>query len=113
MEFSAVALALLGFAIGLTFGLRVLIPTVMVIAVLTIRWAIGCGCAVGGTVFALLVAETIFQVSYFLGLVTRALCSQELDTTESSDGVTRPATLMELDASSSTRPLSGRLAEGI
>jgi len=111
MEFGAVALALLGFAIGLTFGVRVLIPTVAVIAVLTVRWAIGGGCAVGGTVFALLVAQTILQASYFLGLVTRALCSEELHALEPADGV--PTTLVEVDGSSSTRPLSGRLAEGM
>lgn len=113
MEFGAVALVLLGFAIGLTFGLRVLIPTVAVISVLTIRWAIGGGCAIVGALFALLLVQTIFQVSYFLGLVTRALCSQEFETVDSADGVTMKATLAELDAPSGPRPLSRRLAEGI
>jgi hypothetical protein len=63
--------ALLGFAVSILFGLRTLLLVVVVLAPVSIVFALARDFSVLGLATLIMVAQTIVQASYFLGLVTR------------------------------------------
>lgn len=71
MGYAAIALALLGFVAGLLFRLRILLSILALILLLSIIFSVSSGFSFLGTTFTILVAQTIAQGSYFLGLVAR------------------------------------------
>jgi hypothetical protein len=75
MEYAALLIALLGLVTGIMFRLRVLLTLVAVLLVTTILVSIKSGFGFPGTALAIMVAQTILQGSYFLGLVLAAIAS--------------------------------------
>jgi hypothetical protein len=72
MEKSAILIALLGFAVGTFSRLRILLMVVALLAPLSILFALAWDFSALGAATINMVAQTILQASYFLGLVTRA-----------------------------------------
>jgi hypothetical protein len=70
---AAVALALLGFAVGALFRLRILLPILALLLMVSIVFSLACGLTFLDTTLIIVAAQTILQGSYFLGLVIRAL----------------------------------------
>ena len=75
MEYAALLIALLGLVTGIMFRLRVLLTLIAVLLVITILVSIRSGFGFPGTALAIMVAQTILQGSYFLGLVLAAIAS--------------------------------------
>jgi hypothetical protein len=72
MGYAAIALAIIGLLIGLAFRLRVLLALVALLLVVSIAFAVGHGFGFLNTALTILIAQTILQTSYFLGLVISA-----------------------------------------
>jgi hypothetical protein len=70
---AAVALALLGFAVGMLFRLRILLSVLALLLVFALAFSLAHGFAFLDTALTIMTAQTIVQGSYFLGLVIRAL----------------------------------------
>lgn len=70
---AAVALALLGFAIGALFRLRILLSILALMVVISIVFSLARGYGFLDTALTIMAVQTIVQGSYFLGLVIRAL----------------------------------------
>ena len=70
---AAVALALLGFAVGALFRLRILLPILALLLMVSIVFSLARGLTFLDTTLIIVAAQTILQGSYFLGLVIRAL----------------------------------------
>jgi uncharacterized membrane protein YbhN (UPF0104 family) len=75
MLFAAIALALVGFAVGVVFRFKVLLPILLLLLLVSIIFSVGRGFGFLETVLTVMVAQTIIQTSYFLGLVARAAFS--------------------------------------
>jgi hypothetical protein len=75
MEYAALLIALLGLVTGIMFRLRVLLTLVAILLVTTTLVSIKSGFGFLGTALAIMVAQTILQASYFLGLVLAAIVS--------------------------------------
>jgi hypothetical protein len=75
MGYAAIALALLGFAVGVMFRLKVLLLIVALLLLVSIVFSVGRGFTFLDTALTIMVAQTIIQGSYFLGLVARAAFS--------------------------------------
>ena len=73
MENAAVALALLGFAVGALFRLRILLSILALLVVVSIVFSLARGFGFLNTALTIMAVQTIVQGSYFLGLVIRAL----------------------------------------
>jgi fumarate reductase subunit D len=73
MEYSAIALAILGVAVGVVFRLRMLLPIVALLLVVSIAFSLARGFSFLDTALTVIVAQAILQGSYFLGLVIRAI----------------------------------------
>jgi hypothetical protein len=72
MEYAAVALAILGVAIGILFRLKVLLPIIGVLLLASIAFSLVAGYSFLDAASTMLVAQTILQGSYFVGLLLRA-----------------------------------------
>ena len=72
MVYSAIALATAGFVVGGVFRFRVLLAFVGVLLLLSVVFSVGRGFSFLETTIAILVAQTIFQGTYFIGLVARS-----------------------------------------
>jgi hypothetical protein len=72
MEDVAIALAILGFAVGVAFRLKVLLPILALLLVASIAFSIERGFGFLGTALTIMAAQSIVQGSYFLGLLVRA-----------------------------------------
>jgi hypothetical protein len=72
MGYAAIALAIVGFVVGAVFRLRVLLTLVGVLLVLSITFSLSHGFSFFQTAVTLIVAQTILQGTYFLGLVARS-----------------------------------------
>jgi hypothetical protein len=70
---AAIALAILGFAVGAVFRLRILLTICALLLVVSITFSVGRGFTFLETALAIIAAQSIVQGSYFLGLVVRAL----------------------------------------
>jgi hypothetical protein len=73
MEYAAIALALLGFAIGALSRLSALVAVVVAVFILSVGFAIVHRLGLLNAVLLMVGAQTVVQGSYFLGLIARAL----------------------------------------
>lgn len=72
MQHAAIALAIMGFVVGVMFRFRVLLPILLALLLFSIVFALGRGFTFVGAIWAIMLAQAIVQASYFLGLVVRA-----------------------------------------
>ncbi len=75
MLYAAIALAIVGFVVGILFRFKVLLPILLLLLLVSIIFSLGRGFGFLDTVLTVFVAQTIMQTSYFLGLVARAVFS--------------------------------------
>jgi hypothetical protein len=75
MLYAAIALALVGFVVGVFFRFKVLLPILLLLLLVSIIFSVGHGFGFGDTVLTVFVAQSIVQGSYFLGLVAHAIFS--------------------------------------
>ena len=73
MTYAAIALAIMGFVVGVMFRFRVLLPILLALLFVSIVFALGHDLSFLGVVWTVMVAQAIVQASYFLGLVARTL----------------------------------------
>lgn len=72
MTYAAVAIAVLGFVVGIAFRLRVLLSVLALLLVVSVVFSFACGFGFLSTALAVMAMQTIVQASYFLGLLVRA-----------------------------------------
>jgi hypothetical protein len=72
MGSAAIALALLGFAIGLLFRLKVLLLFIAFLLVVSVIFSVAQDFTLLKAAMTIMAAQAILQSSYFLGLLTRA-----------------------------------------
>jgi hypothetical protein len=70
---AAIALALLGFAVGALFRLRILLLILALLLVASIVFSVAHGFSFLDTALTIMAVQSIVQSSYFLGLVVRAV----------------------------------------
>jgi hypothetical protein len=70
---AAIALAILGFAVGMVFRLKVLLSILGLLLVVSIVLSIAGGFTFLDTALTIMAVQGIVQASYFLGLVVRAV----------------------------------------
>jgi hypothetical protein len=75
MAYAAIGLSIVGFAVGLTLRLRALLLFVGVVLVGSIVFSIGAGHGFLSTLLTVILAQTILQSSYFIGLAVRTYIS--------------------------------------
>ena len=73
MVYAAIALALMGVAVGLMFRLKILLPVLGLLLVVSVVFSLERGFSFLDTALTIIVVQTILQGSYFLGLVIRAV----------------------------------------
>ena len=69
---AAIALAILGFAVGVAFRLKVLLAILGLLLVASMVFSLTRGFSFLETALTIMAAQCIVQVCYFLGLVVRA-----------------------------------------
>jgi hypothetical protein len=72
LEYPGIALAVIGFAVGMTFRLKVLLVILIPLVPATIIFALGNGFGFLGTALMIMIAQSVVQGSFFVGLVVRA-----------------------------------------
>jgi hypothetical protein len=75
MLYAAIALALVGFVVGVVFRFKVLLPLLLLLLLVSIIFSVGRGFSFLETLVTVIVAQTTIQTSYFLGLLARAAFS--------------------------------------
>jgi hypothetical protein len=73
MVYAAIALALVGVAVGLMFRLKILLPVLGLLLVVSVVFSLERGFSFLDTALTIMAVQTIVQGSYFLGLVIRAV----------------------------------------
>ena len=73
MVYAAIALVIVGGAVGLVFRLKVLLPILASLLVVSVVFSLAQGFSFLNTALTIMVAQAILQGSYFLGLVIRAV----------------------------------------
>ena len=73
MTYAAIALAIMGFVVGVMFRFRVLLPILLALFFVSIVFSLSRDFGLFGVVWTVMVAQAIVQASYFLGLVARTL----------------------------------------
>jgi hypothetical protein len=73
MEYVALALAIIGFALGIRFRMKVLLPILLLLLLASIIFSIARGYSAVNTVMTVFLAQAIVQWAYFLGLVARGI----------------------------------------
>ena len=73
MGFGAVALVILGFAVGTMFRITVLLPILLLLLIAAIAFSVVQGFSLLEGALVVFLAQTIVQVSYFLGLIAHAV----------------------------------------
>jgi hypothetical protein len=73
MVYAAIALAIVGVAIGLAFRLKILLSILGLLLVASVGFSVDRGFSFLDTALTIMVVQTILQASYFLGLVIRAV----------------------------------------
>lgn len=76
MENAAAAIAVSGFFGGLFFRLRTLLISVLILATGSVIFALANGLGLVKALLTLIAAQAIFQLSYFLGLIARAMITK-------------------------------------
>lgn len=72
MGYAAIALALLGLAVGVLFRLQVLLIVIALLLSFSIIFSLGTGLSFFDGLLTIVAAQTVIQGSYFLGLIARA-----------------------------------------
>ncbi len=72
MGYAAVALVIVGFAIGLLSRLKILLLVIGPLFLVSLVFSLGSGFSLLNTALTVVVTQTILQSSYFLGLVVHA-----------------------------------------
>jgi hypothetical protein len=72
MEDAALALAILGFAVGILFRLKILLSVVALLLFVSVLFSVARGFTFLETALAVMAAQSIVQGAYFLGLIARA-----------------------------------------
>ncbi|MBY0383490.1 MAG: hypothetical protein K2W78_16475 [Xanthobacteraceae bacterium] len=75
MEYGAIAVALVGFCLGLNFRFKFLLPFIAVLLILTVPLCIMRGYGAAGTILTVFAAQFIIQGAYFFGLLARWIWS--------------------------------------
>lgn len=70
---AAIALAILGLAVGLAFRLKVLLPILALLLVVSILFSVIRGLTFLDAALTIMAAQSIVQGGYFLGLIARTL----------------------------------------
>jgi hypothetical protein len=70
---AAIALAILGFAVGTLFRLKILLSILALLLVASIVFSVARDFTFLDTALIIMAAQTVVQSSYFLGLVSRAV----------------------------------------
>jgi hypothetical protein len=73
MVYAAIALAVLGFAVGVAFRLQILLSILALLLLVSIVFSLARGFSFLDTALTIMVVQTILQGSYFMGLVIRAV----------------------------------------
>jgi heme/copper-type cytochrome/quinol oxidase subunit 4 len=73
MSDAAVALAILGFSVGMLFRLRILLSILALLLVLSIVFSVARGFSFVDAALTIMFVQSIVQGSYFLGLVARSV----------------------------------------
>jgi len=73
MTYAAIALAIIGFVVGVLFRFRILLPILLALLFVSIVFSLSHESGFLGLVWTVMVAQAIVQASYFLGLVVRTL----------------------------------------
>lgn len=73
MEYAAIALAILGFAVGTVFRLQVLLSVIVLLLFLSIAYSFSSGLSLFEGLLTIMSVQTVIQGSYFLGLIVRAV----------------------------------------
>jgi len=69
----AIALAILGFAVGVVFRLKILLSVLAALLVVSVALSLARGFTFLDTALTVMAAQSIVQGCYFLGLVVRAV----------------------------------------
>ena len=72
MGYMAIVLAIVGLVTGLMFRTRILLAIVALLLLVSVGFAVSSGYSFLNTALTVLIAQTILQASYFLGLVVAA-----------------------------------------
>lgn len=72
MGYAAIAVALLGFAIGTFFRLQVLLVVIALLLLFSIVFSFSSGLSFSDSLFTIIAAQTVVQGSYVLGLLAQA-----------------------------------------
>ena len=73
MTCAAIALAIMGFVVGVMFRFRILLPILLGVLLVSIVFSLSREPSFLGLVWTIMVAQAIVQASYFLGLLARSL----------------------------------------
>jgi hypothetical protein len=73
MTYAAIALAIMGFVVGVMFRFRVLLPILLGVLLLSVVFSLSREQGMLGIVLTVMAAQAIVQASYFLGLVARSI----------------------------------------
>lgn len=116
MGYAALVLAMLGLVAGLTSRLKILLVHVAVVFLLSIVFSLQAGFTFLWTAAIVMIAQTILQSSYLVGLVIRALLFPAqlpaLDD-EASDAPSGERSVTAFDRPSKTRRSPRPFAQGI
>jgi hypothetical protein len=75
MVYAAITLAILGGAVGIAFRLKVFLPVVALLLLVTIVFSVAHSFTFLHTALTIMAAQAILQASYFMGLVIRSVVS--------------------------------------
>jgi hypothetical protein len=70
---AAIALAILGFAVGVVFRLKILLSILAALLVVSVAFSLARSFTFLDTALTVMAAQSIVQGCYFLGLVARAM----------------------------------------
>lgn len=73
MEYAAIALAVMGFGLGVTFRFKVLLPILVLLLIVSIVYTATQGFNFLRVALAIIEVQSIVQVGYFFGIVLRAV----------------------------------------
>jgi hypothetical protein len=76
MGYAAIALAVMGFVVGLRFRLKVLLPVLVLLPIGSGIFSVLQGWNFFNTSLAIVTAPTVLQVGYFLGVLLRSKIPQ-------------------------------------
>jgi hypothetical protein len=73
MGYAAIALAVVGFGLGVTFRFKVLLPVLVLLLIISMVFTVMQGLSFPRAALAVVEVQSIVQVGYFFGVVLRAV----------------------------------------